>query len=581
MRQTNHNGRVNAKTGKAYSRKHNDRQYDVTKADNIDPSMVPKNIIIHYDRDNNPIYIDSTDENRTSIDAHEHELYQELFGESLSAHHRRNEAARHSERNKSIDDLLDGKNTCPEETIFQIGSVDDGSPPPLFLLQIYEEYQSRVKRLYGDNIHFLDAVLHLDEAVPHLHIRKVWTYEDKDGLDISQNKALEQMGFIRPDPDKEQSKWNNAKITFSEWERNLKLELCEKHQIKVEKDPKTPGKSTMTKEEAIALKLKENNIETRKELMAAEKKLEAVNADLVSEEEKTKAITDKNIFGMEKKIVMIPDEFRRWQRSAETKEHNEALKQEIKDKERDLEKREYNLDNREWGLKEREDSVDDQLKKLDAYRKKLERKEENLQSEVSAKVKSGIEAALSSKIKERQAFIERKEEELDAREKKLNSVEQHQYEVQVHLQVLSKRLDKREKDLDEEVKRSVAEIIKDAFRDFFTQFKANFIRLFKGSKQESVISVIREMPIDSGTADRLFSYGFTSARGLTVGDVIDHAESEDIREALHEAGAGYRQIRESDVDTVKEGLSKGADIEEIITVVAEQASERIVQHRSR
>ncbi len=581
MRQTNHNGRVNAKTGKAYSRKHNDRQYDVTKADNIDPSMVPKNIIIHYDRDNNPIYIDSTDENRTSIDTHEHKLYQELFGESLSAQHRRNEAARHPERNKSIDDLLDGKNTCPEETIFQIGSVDDGSPPPLFLLQIFEEYQSRVKSLYGDNIHFLDAVLHLDEAVPHLHIRKVWTYEGKDGLDISQNKALEQMGFIRPDPDKEQSKWNNAKITFSEWERNLKLELCEKHQIKVEKDPKTPGKSTMTKEEAIALKLKENNIEIRKELMAAEKKLEAVNADLVSEEEKTKAITDKNIFVMEKKIVMTPDEFRRWQRSAETKEHNEALKQDIKDKERDLEKREYNLDKREWDLKEREDSVDDQLKKLNAYRKKLERKEENLQSEVSARVKSGIEAALPSKIKERQTFIDRKEEELDAREKKLNSVEQHQYEVQVHLQALSKRLDKREKDLDEEVKRSVAEIIKDAFRDFFTQFKANFIRLFKGSKQESVISVIREMPIDSAAADRLFSYGFTSVRGLTVGDVLDRAESEDIREALHEAGAGYRQIRESDVDAVKEGLSKGADIEDIITVVAEQASERIVQHRSR
>jgi DNA repair exonuclease SbcCD ATPase subunit len=581
MRQTNHNGRVNAKTGKAYSRKHNDRQYDVTKADNIDPSMVPKNIIIHYDRDNNPIYIDSTDENRTSIDTHEHELYQELFGESLSAQHRRNEAARHPERNKSIDDLLDGKNTCPEETIFQIGSVDDGSPPPLFLLQIFEEYQSRVKSLYGDNIHFLDAVLHLDEAVPHLHIRKVWTYEGKDGLDISQNKALEQMGFIRPDPDKEQSKWNNAKITFSEWERNLKLELCEKHQIKVEKDPKTPGKSTMTKEEAIALKLKENNIEIRKELMAAEKKLEAVNADLVSEEEKTKAITDKNIFGMEKKIVMTPDEFRRWQRSAETKEHNEALKQEIKDKERDLEKREYNLDKREWDLKEREDSVDDQLKKLNAYRKKLERKEENLQSEVSARVKSGIEAALPSKIKERQTFIDRKEEELDAREKKLNSVEQHQYEVQVHLQALSKRLDKREKDLAEEVKRSVAETIKDAFRDFFTQFKANFIRLFKGSKQESVISVIREMPIDSAAAGRLFSYGFTSVRGLTVGDVLDRAESEDIREALHEAGAGYRQIRESDVDAVRDGLSKGADIEEIITVVAEQASERIVQHRSR
>ena len=106
-RQTNHNGRVNAKTGKAYSRKHNDRQYNVTKAENINESMVIKNIILHYDKDNVPHVIDNTDENRTSIDEHEHAIYQELFGESLSAQHRRNEAARHPERNKSIDDSKD------------------------------------------------------------------------------------------------------------------------------------------------------------------------------------------------------------------------------------------------------------------------------------------------------------------------------------------------------------------------------------------------------------------------------------------------------------------------------------------
>ena len=69
-RQTNHNGRVNAKTGKAYSRKHNDREYDVTKAENINVGMVAQNIILHYDSNNTAHAIDSRDANRITIDEH-------------------------------------------------------------------------------------------------------------------------------------------------------------------------------------------------------------------------------------------------------------------------------------------------------------------------------------------------------------------------------------------------------------------------------------------------------------------------------------------------------------------------------
>lgn len=335
-RQTNHNGRVNAKTGKAYSRKHNDRQYNVTKAENINESMVIKNIILHYDKDNVPHVIDNTDENRTSIDEHEHAIYQELFGESLSAQHRRNEAARHPERNKSIDDLLDSKNTCPEETIFQIGSVEDGFPDSSILMEIFEDYQREVIARFGHNIHFLDAALHLDEAVPHIHVRKVWAYDGKDGSGISQNKALEEMGFERPEPDKVPNKWNNAKITFSEWERDIKLNLCQKYGLDIELVPKVPGKTSMTKEEAIAVKLQVKNHEAEEKLNATEKKLAKVSAELVTEEMKNKEISDTNIFGRPRKIEVTAQEYRSWQRSAETKEHNEALVKKILEKEKEL-----------------------------------------------------------------------------------------------------------------------------------------------------------------------------------------------------------------------------------------------------
>lgn len=553
-RQTNHNGRVNAKTGKAYSRKHNDRQYNVTKAENINESMVIKNIILHYDKDNVPHVIDNTDENRTSIDEHEHAIYQELFGESLSAQHRRNEAARHPERNKSIDDLLDSKNTCPEETIFQIGSVEDGFPDSSILMEIFEDYQREVIARFGHNIHFLDAALHLDEAVPHIHVRKVWAYDGKDGSGISQNKALEEMGFERPEPDKVPNKWNNAKITFSEWERDIKLNLCQKYGLDIELVPKVPGKTSMTKEEAIAVKLQVKNHEAEEKLNATEKKLAKVSAELVTEEMKNKEISDTNIFGRPRKIEVTAQEYRSWQRSAETKEHNEALVKKILEKEKELSFTEMHLSQREELIKKRESRVD---------------------SEVQQKV----DKLLPREIKRWKEYLFAKEEELNSKEKKLSSIAEKQHDTEVYLKSVSDKLNRRKAELDEEVKKSVADIIKDAFKDFFTKFKATFFKRFEGKHQSEVISVIQEMPIDDVTADRLFKYGFYDAEKFTVGEILERAEAEDIKDALHEAGANYRQIRMSNIEDVKNGLSEGQDMDALIHAVTEQVAQNIVRGR--
>lgn len=553
-RQTNHNGRVNAKTGKAYSRKHNDRQYDVTKAENINESMVIKNIILHYDKDNVPHVIDNADENRTSIDEHEHTIYQELFGDSLSAQHRRNEAARHPERNKSIDDLLDSKNTCPEETIFQIGSVDDGFPDSSILMEIFEDYQREVIARFGHNIHFLDAALHLDEAVPHIHVRKVWAYDGKDGLDISQNKALEEMGFERPEPDKAPNKWNNAKITFSEWERDIKLKLCQKYGLDIELVPKVPGKTSMTKEEAIAVKLQAKNHEAEEKLNATEKKLAKVSAELVTEEMKNKEISDTNIFGRPRKIEVTAQEYRSWQRSAETKEHNEALVKKILEKEKELSFTAMHLSQREALIKKRESRVD---------------------SEVQQKVNK----LLPGEIKRWKEYLFAKEEELNSKEKKLSSIAEKQHDTEVYLKSVSDKLNHRKAELDEEVKKSVADIIKDAFKDFFTKFKATFFKRFEGKHQSEVISVIQEMPIDDVTADRLFKYGFYDAEKFTVGEILERAEAEDIKDALHEAGANYRQIKMSNIEDVKNGLSEGQDMDALIHAVTEQVAQNIVRGR--
>ena len=74
FRQTNHNGRFNHKTGIVYNRKHNDRNFDVNKADNIKSDLVSKNIIILFDTNNNPTITDPSSPDNITIDEHEHNM---------------------------------------------------------------------------------------------------------------------------------------------------------------------------------------------------------------------------------------------------------------------------------------------------------------------------------------------------------------------------------------------------------------------------------------------------------------------------------------------------------------------------
>ncbi|MBR1649922.1 MAG: plasmid recombination protein [Lachnospiraceae bacterium] len=550
-RQTNHNGRVSAKTGTVYNRKHNDRDFDVTHADNVHSDMVSQNIIIHYDAGNHPSVIDISNPDRISIDEHEHEIYEELFSESLGKQHARNEAARHPERNKSIDDLLNSKNTCPEETIFQIGSVEDGHPPVETLMTIFEDYQKEMIEKYGDNLHFLDAVLHLDEAVPHLHIRKVWTYHGKDGLDISQNKALTEMGFNPPDPTKPVNKWNNAKISFSEWERDMKLWICEHYGLSMYHGPKTPGKATLEKEEAIAKKLQEE--------------IDSLSAELVTEKEKYKEYSETNIFGKPQKIsVSVPD-LRRWQASVVAKEENEHMQKYLKEQKELLDARERDLDRKGRDIANKRLSFDSEINKRVEKGIKERLPESIKQIEYDIRIKQRDLNDFHSKLQSRSQRLGEAEEELNRREKDLSEAET--------------RLEKRKQSMESEIKRSVAAIIRDVFQDWFKKLKESFFKHFRGNNYEKVLTVIKDMPIDLETSNRLFKYGYTNAEHYTVGEILERSQDDDIRDALHESGASYHSIRSSDVEAVKQAIDRGEPLEDVVNRIASEITRVIAKSR--
>lgn len=272
MKMTRHNGRA-GKNG-VYNPKHNDRQFDMSHADHIDQV-----------REKHNLYWDCFQGLRTGQDASERsfeeverDFYALFYRDSVEAQNERNIANRHPERNKKTDDLLQDKRTCPEESILQIGNIDesvDGETLAKIACAFFAEMEER----YGEHIHFLDWSLHTDEGTPHIHERHVFDCDDGYGFrKPQQEKALEALGIPLPDPSKSKSKNNNRKMTFDKICRELFMEICERHDLYVDRDPTYGGRTYLEKQEYIILAQKQKLEELQTELETKTLQLQDVDA---------------------------------------------------------------------------------------------------------------------------------------------------------------------------------------------------------------------------------------------------------------------------------------------------------------
>lgn len=233
MRATIHNGR----TGKdgAYNTKHNDRQFDISHAEHIDPERMRNNR--YWNWTGNP---------ETTFEAAEIAFYEKHISAHLEAQSARYKAQRHAERVKSMDEYRKSPQTCPEEVILQIGKRGDTIPADMMARIIQEQINWEQKQFPGVKV--LDVALHMDEqGAPHIHERRAWVYTDRDGnLAISQNKSLEQMGVELPNPDRPRGRFNNRKQTFSRMCREHLLQICREHGLEIEEIPQEKSRSGLS-----------------------------------------------------------------------------------------------------------------------------------------------------------------------------------------------------------------------------------------------------------------------------------------------------------------------------------------------
>ena len=253
VRATMHNGR--GRNSKGFKVKHNDRDFDTTHAEHINQAPERKNRYFIVEAD-------GTVNNRPQIsfEAHEKRMYATLFSESLSKQAERHIKAGHRERIRTMDEYRTAKRTCPEETILQLGTREEHADPQAFIKAV-NLWCQQMRATYGAHWRLLDGALHFDESRPHCHIRAVWTAEGKDGLQVSENQALRALGIQRPDMEQPEGRLNNPKQTFTQRSREIWIAAAREYGIEIEDVPVMPGKSTRTKEEFIAQKVRAEIVE--------------------------------------------------------------------------------------------------------------------------------------------------------------------------------------------------------------------------------------------------------------------------------------------------------------------------------
>ena len=256
LKLTRHNGRAGAHG--TYNPKHNDRSFNLANSEHIDPERAKGNIYwdcFHAFR--SALDPQDPDDLAATFSDVERQFYETHYTAFVESQNERNAKIRHTERNRSIPDLLSSRKTCPEETIYQLGALDEHASAE-DLLSVVTEFIEKFKAKYGDHVHVLDWALHLDESTPHIHERHVFDCENKYGeVAPQQEKALEALGFDLPDPNKPLSRRNNRKITFDAACRKMLFEIAKRHGLELEKEAEYGNRKYLEKQDFILAKQKE------------------------------------------------------------------------------------------------------------------------------------------------------------------------------------------------------------------------------------------------------------------------------------------------------------------------------------
>lgn len=165
------------------------------------------------------------------------------------------------------------------EDVVQIGDMKNtgiGTPDAEIATACLTEYMQGFQQR-NPNFYVFNAVLHLDEATPHLHIDYIPVGHYKMGVDTQNGiaQALKEMGY------------GSGKETIARWresECKVLTEICARHGIQIASPGKSRGSLTVEQYKEYA-KVKEQVEEKKKEVSRLDERAECADKLLKHREE--------------------------------------------------------------------------------------------------------------------------------------------------------------------------------------------------------------------------------------------------------------------------------------------------------
>lgn len=285
------------------------------------------------------------------------------------------------------------------EDVVQIGKMEDtavGTADAEVAKECLIEYMNGFQKR-NPQFYVFNAVLHMDEATPHLHIDYIPVAKGyKTGLSVRNGlaKALEQMGYGKNKDNI--SKWRDA-------ERKVFRDICVSKGIEVSQEIKGEGREYIPIPEYKEIKKKVNEVEN--ELQQKQDTLDDINSRIESEQEKEKKYQDIEIRYNEltqkaqKKVSSMPFSKKQTTYTFSENDYNQISKQ--------LKAAMY-IQNKEKELQQKEKSFNEMAEERSEIAHQRER-------EINAR-----ENELNSK----EMLLMRREYELDEERKKIEKIKE-------------------------------------------------------------------------------------------------------------------------------------------------------------
>lgn len=252
----------------------------------------------------------SRTKNPTSKQMIEDELafYEKYFDGRLKMSNQKYIENCHKERCQTLKQFYDKHQ--PEELILQIGDKNKHLNVNQ-LIDVAVQYYSELCKWsaeHNDAFTIMGFTIHMDEATPHIHLRRLWHSKDSNGnYEPGYNPALRKLGYERPDTSKKENRNNNPKMTFDAEMRKLWYDVIENAGYEIEREPRPYRKHLSTPEYKEMMKRLEGDIQTAFDTAftnefeiinlknaEADEKLEEVNQKLAEIDEKLAQVNKKD-----------------------------------------------------------------------------------------------------------------------------------------------------------------------------------------------------------------------------------------------------------------------------------------------